>query len=951
MLVGAALAVFLGLWLLSPARASAAVESGALSQLPSPANCVGDEADGICGTEIGSGMEDAYQAVVSPDGANVYSIANSGALVEYSRNLANGALTVIGCITATTGLEPCAPENEQEGVTVVDSLGAIAITPNGKNVYLLDQDKNTVVELSRDVETGLLSVMEGPDGEPECITEEFGLCEHTGAIGLGDPYGITVSPDEKTVYVASLGSESIAELARNTSSGTLEAIPGHVCIGSATSGCPDDTAIGLTKAIGVVVSPDNKDVYVAAGAKEGKGEGDVAAFSRNAEGVLEQLSGVKACVSEKIAGCAKATALQGSEDLVISANGEDVYATSHETNAVVALERNAGTGALTQLAGASGCISTTFAGCTIVTAITGPLGIAISPDDANVYVSGSEANAEASFDRNAGTGALTQLGAEDPCVTSEASGCGTAFNEAIGLDGARRVTVSPDGTNLYVAGQGSNAIVELARTVTPSVTEVSPKEGSGAGGHQVTIKGSGFAEGAQVSFGGTAAAVVTVESATQISAISPAGPEGPAEVDVANAAGESAAEPVHDKYEFQTPTTPTVSEVSPNNGAEPADTTVTITGSEFIEGAVVRFGGKVVSGVTVNSGDSITATAPPGTGTVDVTVETTHGESAITPADQFEYHAGGLFLAGYCEGLGDDGTGAGATALMKGGVEGEEFAYNNWACVENNGTDVPITNAGAPPSMANACEVQYPAASSHGYPSDPNNAFSWSCHLTASPELERERTKASTAGSGGGTTSTGPPPGTGPGTGSTIPPPMLLRTGNVAPVSGKVLVRLPGTKIFVALSSLRQIPFGTIINATNGRVSVTTALPYGGTQTGEFFNGEFILSQSRDGTVTATLSGGSFAVCPTRRERAHRARVSSTGGKHVVRKLWADAHGKFSTKGNYAAGAVQGTEWLTEDLCEGTLIRVTRDKVLVTDLVRHRHKVVKVGHKYLAKAP
>ncbi len=831
MLVGAALGVFLGLWLLSPARASAAVESGALSQLPSPSNCVGDEADGICGTEIGSGMEGAYQTVVSPDGANVYSIAISGALVEYSRNLANGALTVMGCITATTRLEPCAPENEQEGVTVVKSLGAIAITPNGKNVYLLDQEKNMVVELSRNVESGLLSVMEGPDGEPECITEQFELCEHTGAIGLGDPYGITVSPDEKTVYVASLNSESIAELARNTSTGTLEAIPGHVCIGSPTSGCPDETAIGLTKAIGVVVSPDNKDVYVAAGAKEGKGEGDVAAFSRNAEGVLEQLAGENACVSEKVAGCAKATALQGSEDLAISADGKDVYATSHETNAVVALERNAGTGALTQLAGESGCISTTFAGCTIVTAITGPLGIAISPDDANVYVSGSEANAEASFDRNATTGALTQLGAEDPCVTSEASECGTDFNEAVGLDGARRVTVSPDGTNLYVAGQGSNAIVELARTVTPAVTEVSPKEGSGAGGHQVTIEGSGFAEGAQVSFGGTAAIGVTVESATRISAITPAGPEGPAEVHVANAAGESAGEPVHDKYEFKTPTTPTVSEVSPNNGAEPADTTVTITGSEFIEGAVVRFGGKVVSGVTVNSGDSITATAPPGTGTVDVTVETSHGKSATSPADQFEYHAGGLNLAGYCEGLGDNGTGAGATVLLRGGVEGEEFAYDNWACVENNGTDVQITNAGAPPSMANACEVQYPAASSHGYPSDPNNAFSWSCHLTASPELERERTKASTASSGGGT-STGPPPGKSAGTGSTIPPPTLLLTGNVAPVSGKVLVRLPGTKIFVALSTLRQIPFGTIIDATNGRVSVTSALPHGGTQTG-----------------------------------------------------------------------------------------------------------------------
>lgn len=42
---------------------------------------------------------------------------------------------------------------------------------------------------------------------------------------------------------------------------------------------------------------------------------------------------------------------------------------------------------------------------------------------------------------------------------------------------------------------------------------------------------------------------------------------------------------------------------------------------------------------------------------------------------------------------------------------------------------------------------------------------------------------------------------------------------------------------------------------------------------------------------------------------------------------------------------------LTEDLCEGTLIRVTRDKVAVTNLVNHKHIEVKTGHRYLAKAP
>ena len=108
--------------------------------------------------------------------------------------------------------------------------------------------------------------------------------------------------------------------------------------------------------------------------------------------------------------------------------------------------------------------------------------------------------------------------------------------------------------------------------------------------------------------------------------------------------------------------------------------------------------------------------------------------------------------------------------------------------------------------------------------------------------------------------------------------------------------------------------------------------------------------------MVATLTGGKFSVCPTARERVHKAdsgrsaRVSASG-KHAVRKLWTNAHGKFSTRGNYAAGAVQGTEWLTEDLCEGTLIRVTRDRVAVTNLVSHRHVEVRTGQSYLAKAP
>ena len=185
------------------------------------------------------------------------------------------------------------------------------------------------------------------------------------------------------------------------------------------------------------------------------------------------------------------------------------------------------------------------------------------------------------------------------------------------------------------------------------------------------------------------------------------------------------------------------------------------------------------------------------------------------------------------------------------------------------------------------------------------------------------------------------------------PPPKLAVSGNVAPVSGSVLVKLPGSSIFVALTSIRQIPFGTVIDATAGSVTVTTVGPHGVIQTITYSEGEFKLTQGRSGVVVATLVGGDFTVCPTARQRSHRAIASAkhASGKHVVRKLWSEGHGKYSTKGNYAAGAVLGTRWLTEDLCGGTLIHVVTDRVAVTNFVNHRHVTVKAGHSYLAKAP
>jgi IPT/TIG domain/Lactonase, 7-bladed beta-propeller len=886
-----------------PARAGATVLSGSLAQLGEPADCIGETQEEVakCGTKVPFGLSFAYEVQVSPDGKNAYSVAVNGDLIEYSRNLASGALTVIGCYSSASSSEPCAKGsaegNAKMEVSAIAGPAAIAISPDGANAYVVAQGTSDIVEFSRESETGLLTKI-------GCITQEASSAECvTNAKGLNTPYGVTISPNGQNVYVASLGSEAIAEFSRNTEEsspekGMLTAIPSHECIGSATSGCPT-TAIGLKEVIGVVVSPDEENVYAAAGAKGV--DGDVAAFSREAStGALEQLPGREACISEKLVPeCTEGHAVQGSEDLVISPDGKNVYANSYTTNAVIELERSESTGALTQLGAPNACVTTAItsetADCTLAKSISGPIGVAISPRGENLYVSSSGENAEAAFARNPATGVLTQLAEPFECLTSNSSGCGgtgglAEFNERVGLEGARRVVVSPDGTNVYLAGQSAHAIVELRRYLKPAVTVVTPNHGPVTGAAPITIRGTGFIEGAEVYFNNKPAKSATVNSASSITATPPEGLAGGANVNVVGPAGESldVRSDLYDAFNR-----PVVSGVSPSVGKFAGGTAVTITGSLFSPGATVDFGSKPAASVTFDSSSSLTASSPPGSGTADVTVKTGEGESVVTDNDHFDYvsggpkELGGVDLAAYCSSIGDTGDGAGTVALVRGEIGGTGYAYENWACIETEGSETLIANAGATLSEEAICRSQYPGTTSYAYPEDPDSAYSWNCYEAAGGESEESKGGGGGGGKEGGgeeskknsssetptaqiSSTVGPVSPVVSGS-SAVPPPVLTQTGNVAPVSGSVLVELPGTTRFVPLSTLEQIPFGAVIEATHGTVSVTTALPGGGTQTGEFFEGEFILRQGPNGLVVAELTGGDFAVSATSRSARPRA--------------------------------------------------------------------------------
>jgi hypothetical protein len=87
------------------------------------------------------------------------------------------------------------------------------------------------------------------------------------------------------------------------------------------------------------------------------------------------------------------------------------------------------------------------------------------------------------------------------------------------------------------------------------------------------------------------------------------------------------------------PSPVSVTSVSPPVGAAKGGTSVTITGTDFTAPpalTTVSFGG-VAAEFTIDSGTQITATSPPGTGTVHITVTTPAGTSAATAASQYRY--------------------------------------------------------------------------------------------------------------------------------------------------------------------------------------------------------------------------------------------------------------------------------------------------------------------------
>ena len=152
----------------------------------------------------------------------------------------------------------------------------------------------------------------------------------------------------------------------------------------------------------------------------------------------------------------------------------------------------------------------------------------------------------------------------------------------------------------------------------------------------------------------------------------------------------------------------------------------------------------------------------------------------------------------------------------------------------------------------------------------------------------------------------------------------------IEPTSGRTFYRTPG-RTFVPLTAEINVPVPTIVDATNGRMGITSA-----NGASDFFGGKFVIREPKNQHVTQLwLAGKDPRSC-----EKHDATV--------VRQLWGDGKGRFQTRGRYAAATVRGTRWRVQDRCDGTLVTVASGVVAVRDFARRGTVLVRAGQTYLA---
>jgi 6-phosphogluconolactonase (cycloisomerase 2 family) len=231
-----------------------------------PSGCVRQGAGTTACRGSAHNLDGATDIDLSADGRSLYVTSFRGdAITAFARDPSSGALTEIGCWAerATLGCR---------SARALDGAYDLAISADGRNVYVAARVSSAVATFARDATTGALSQLPGENG---CIaqTRTDGCRPSTSASLLG-ARGVAVSPDGRNVYSGAFSASALSILRRKATTGALRQLPGaRGCIANREPRMPLGCAAGrgLHHMWGIAISRDGHWLYTGTGGDRNSG--------------------------------------------------------------------------------------------------------------------------------------------------------------------------------------------------------------------------------------------------------------------------------------------------------------------------------------------------------------------------------------------------------------------------------------------------------------------------------------------------------------------------------------------------------------------------------------------------------------------------------------------------------------------------------------------------------
>ena len=346
------------------------------------------------------GLSNSYFVALSPDGEQVFvTDSDDNALSVFDRDVTSGALSYRTMY--------------QDGVDGVDGLiGArgIATSADGSQLFVTGVLDETLVVFDRDASGGLDLRIVFKDGID-------------GVNGLSGAHGVVLSPDDSQVFVTGAGDDALVVFDRD---GNGE-ISYRTTFKNGTNGVN-----GLYNALYLTVSLDGRQVFVT-----GWLDNSLTVFDRditNGEISYRQtfFDGV-----DGVDGLYYASGVQTSND------GSQIFVAGQDDGAIAVFARD------TENGGTISYQRMYKNGIDGISGLHGPTSISLSPDDSKLFVSNWD-NGLVVFDRDISTGELNYA----THFYNDFFGFGDGIKNSGGWD----ISISPDGSQLFVNDTGADAL-------------------------------------------------------------------------------------------------------------------------------------------------------------------------------------------------------------------------------------------------------------------------------------------------------------------------------------------------------------------------------------------------------------------------------------------------------------------------------------------------------------